>query len=181
MPCCCPTPEAGEGPGLDRRGFIRFALAGGAALLLDTTRRAHAGGSAEALVLSCMDYRLADDVHRFMDSLGMTGHYDHVVLAGASAGVVHPAFEHWHATFWDHLKVAIDLHHVHKVIVIDHRDCGAYKLALGPEHAADPEVEMGEHSRMIAALTARIRSRFEALEVEGYLMALDGSAERIAL
>ena len=78
-----------------------------------------------------MDYRLVDDLVKFMDGKGMTNKYDHVILAGASAGAMHGKFAAWHETFWSHLAVAIDLHKTHKVMIIDRRNCGAYKIALG--------------------------------------------------
>jgi len=65
-----------------------------------------------------------------MDGRQLTNNYDHVVLAGASLGAVSYKFPGWDATFWEHLDVAIKLHHIRKVIVLDHRDCGAYKIVL---------------------------------------------------
>jgi len=47
------------------------------------------------------------------------------VIAGAAIGVVSPKFADWHKAFWDNLAVTIELHHIKKVIAIDHRDCGA--------------------------------------------------------
>jgi carbonic anhydrase len=47
-------------------------------------------------------------------------------------------FPAWATTFWDHVQVAIDLHHIHKVVIMDHRDCGAYKV-IGKDLAADPK------------------------------------------
>lgn len=126
-----------------------------------------------------MDYRLVDDVVRYMDGLGLSDNYDHVILAGASAGAVHPAFADWHETFWQHLQAAIDLHQVKKVMVIDHRDCGAYKIALGSDHLASPDSERAAHAGLLGELAGQVAERQPALTVETYLMALDGSVERI--
>jgi carbonic anhydrase len=93
-------------------------------------RRAAPAHTAEALLLSCMDYRLIDDIAHYMDGRGMTNQYDHVVLAGASLGALTGDFKDWNKTFWEHLKIASDLHHIKKVILLDHRDCGAYKVIL---------------------------------------------------
>jgi hypothetical protein len=85
---------------LSRRGFVTLAtFAGGAALLQAIPGPAFAAAKADALVLSCIDYRLADNTHAIMDGLGMTDKYDHLVLAGASAGVMNEAFASWHDTF----------------------------------------------------------------------------------
>jgi carbonic anhydrase len=170
-----------EGLRLGRRRFVQLAaLGGGLSLLLGRAPgTAQAASTAEALLLSCMDYRLVDDVVRYMDGRGLTDNYDHVILAGASAGAVHPVFEAWHETFWQHVQAAVDLHRIKRVIVVDHRDCGAYKIALGPEHASDPATERAAHSDLLAALAAQVAERQPALAVETHLMALDGSVERI--
>src|SRR5437879_12599909 len=78
-----------------------------------------------ALLLTCMDHRLIDDVADYMQSptkRNMKEDYDYVVLAGASLGVNNTTYPAWGSTFWDHLATAIKLHQIKKVIIIDHRD-----------------------------------------------------------
>ena len=105
-------------------------------------------------MLSCMDYRLVDDFVYFMAQQGLHDGYDHVVLAGASLGVMSEKFAAWHETFWTHLDVAIQLHHVEEVVVLDHRDCGAYRLALGAEAVDTPEKETAAHADTIRRFAA---------------------------
>jgi carbonic anhydrase len=165
----------------DRRGFVKLAtLAAGVGLFAAYAPRLAFGGEAQALMLSCMDYRMVDPMAAFMNKKGLDGKYDHVVLAGASLGVVSDKFKDWHETFWEHLKVSIDLHKVHEVIVIDHRDCGAYKLALGAEAVATAESETAAHAKTLRSFASLVRSRHADLGVEAYLMALDGTAEQIS-
>jgi hypothetical protein len=185
MPCTCTdhfhdhTPAAAAF-NAGRRRFIRLAALGaGASLFLGKAPAAFAG-QAEALLLSCMDYRLADELARYMDTRGLTNRYDHVILAGASAGVMHDKFKDWHGTFWGHLAAAIELHKVHRVIVIDHRDCGAYKMAFGAEHAADPDVELAVHGAVLGKLAQQIKEKHPNMAVETHLMALDGSVTTIS-
>jgi carbonic anhydrase len=71
--------------------------------------------------------------------------------------------------------VAIDLHKIKKVMIIDHRDCGAYKIAFGPAHAEDPVLEYSVHAAVLRPLAAKIKEKHAGIEVETYLMALDGS------
>lgn len=175
---CCNHDRQSQAAALGRRAFLTLATFASGATLLRATP-ALASGSAEALVLSCMDYRLADDTHRILDGMGLTDKYDHLVLAGASAGVMHDSFAEWHETFWSHLDVAIELHGVHKVIVMDHRDCGAYKIAFGPDHAADPAAETAVHADVLTQFRDALQSRKPELGFEGYLIALDGTAERL--
>lgn len=167
---------------MGRRDFIKIAAIGaGAALLMSVAPKARAGGHAKALLLSCMDYRLVDDLVAFMNAKGLKDNYDHVVLAGASLGVVSDKFADWHDTFWEHLDVAIKLHHVEEVIVIDHRDCGAYKLALGADAVSTPETESAAHAGSLAAFAAQVHDRHPDLEVETFLMSLDGKVEAVAV
>lgn len=181
---------------IGRRRFIRLAtLGGGAALLgLATSWRlaqAEAGPNAakagaapahtvEALLLSCMDYRLVDDTVRYMDGRGMTNQYDHVILAGASLGAQTGAFKDWNKTFWEHLKIASDLHHIKKVIVMDHRDCGAYKVILKADFSKDQTLETSVHGKYLRDLAKEIHKRYPQLETETLMMNLDGTVETVA-
>jgi len=162
-----------------RREFIKLATLGAGAAMFYGAAPARASGTAEAMLLSCMDFRLVDDLAKFMDGKGLTNEYDHIVLAGASAGASAEKFAGWHETFWSHLKVAIDLHKIKKVMIIGHRDCGAYKIAFGAEHTADPVIEYAVHAAVLNPLTGKIKEKYAELEVETYLMALDGSVEEV--
>jgi carbonic anhydrase len=138
------------------------------------------GHTAEALLLSCMDYRLIDDITRYMDGRGMTNQYDHIVLAGASLGALTNYCKEWNKTFWEHLKIATDLHHVKKVILMDHRDCGAYKVILKADFSKDPQMETRVHSKFLRDLMVEIHKRYPELEVERSMMNLDGTVQKIA-
>jgi carbonic anhydrase len=111
---------------------------------------------------------------------GLRDKYDHVVLAGASLGAITDKYPAWNQTFWEHLAIAIRLHHIHTVIVMDHRDCGAYKVMLGDQHAQDPAMERDTHTAQLKQLKGRIGERHPTLTVEMLLMALDGTAEVIS-
>ena len=166
----------------DRRHFLKtFALGGSAAGLavLLPGARAHAAGQTEAVLLSCMDYRLVEATGHYMASRGLKGKYDHLILAGAALGALTDKFPAWNQTFWDHLGVAIDLHKIHKVIVLDHRDCGAYKVILGEDLAKDPAKETAMHTTQLQRLGKMVKAKHPALAVELFLMALDGTVEEI--
>ena len=118
-----------------RREFLKLGMAGAGLLLGAEVLRAAprsawaaptAAGEVEVLLLNCMDYRLVNEVTTYLNERGMTNRYDQVILAGASLAVASGKFPDWANTFWQHLDVAIELHHVQQVIALDHRDCGAY-------------------------------------------------------
>lgn len=172
-----------QSPETTRRSFLRLAALGGGAVLLASTLPAHvarAAGQTEALLLSCMDFRLMDDAERYMSGRGLRDKYDHIVLAGAALGAVTDKYPAWNKTFWEHLDIAIKLHNIHKVIVMDHRDCGAYKVILGEDFAKDPPKEKEVHANKLKELAGLIKKQHPKLGVELLLMSLDGKVESIA-
>jgi hypothetical protein len=58
--------------------------------------------------------------------------------------------------------------------VMDHRECGAYKVILGPEHAKDPKTEKEAHATQLKKLKTQIAEKYPKLKVETLLMGLDG-------
>ena len=162
-----------------RREFLRTAILGaGATALVSGLNSAEvfAAGKTDVLLLSCMDYRLVSATHRYMDRRGLAGKYDHIVLAGASLGAITDKFPDWNTTFWDHLKLAIDLHKIHTVMLLDHRDCGAYKEILGC--CKDEEDETKVHKAQLIKLRDLIKEKHEKLDVELLLMNLRGKVMR---
>lgn len=115
------------------------------------------------LLLTCMDSRYPQRILDTMDSLGLQGKYDQLILAGASLGVVHK--KEWQETFLDQLGFALEHHHVSEVFILDHRDCGAYKYFLGvtPD---DPAKERQAHLDVCKAAVQVIAAKFPQLEGE---------------
>ncbi|MDX8350837.1 carbonic anhydrase [Cognatiyoonia sp. IB215182] len=141
-----------------------------------TARRSH---EAEALVLNCMDYRLISAVTDYLDARGLTGKYDQISLAGGAIGVMADEAAPWAETFWAHVKLARQLHGIKRVIIIDHRDCGACKAFVGQDCADDSDREQLIHMRTMEALADEVRTREPGLAVEVLLMDLDGSVQRL--
>jgi len=67
------------------------------------------------------------------------------------------------------LATSIELHKIKRVITIDHRDCGAARVAYGAESIAN--------LRVLAAFRQDVQRRHPHLGVETGLMALDGSIQ----
>lgn len=170
-----------------RRQFLRTAIVGGGAAVLGTALwplGAFAAGHTDVLLLSCMDYRLTGKTRSYMVRRGLGDQkYDHIVLAGAALGAVTDKFPEWNKTFWDELGLAIDLHGVHKVMILDHRDCGAYKQIFGKDFAQYPAEETRIHAEQLRTLRDKINEKYgqhtPKLEVEMLLMNLQGRVENI--
>jgi hypothetical protein len=63
---------------------------------------------------------------------------------------------------------------------LDYRDCGAYKVILGEDLAADLAKETAIHTDQLKQLGKRVREKYPVLDVELLLMALDGKVEVIS-
>lgn len=174
--------------GFGRRRFLELAGTAGAAALLTTglnfgiTRVPSifaAGGNVEALVLTCMDYRLVNEVGFLLNEHGLVNKYDQVILAGATLGVATDKFPAWAETWWKHLELAIQLHSIKRVIAIDHRDCGAFKLALGKDYGKAPDEETQIHTKVMTDFRDMVKKKQPTMEVELLLMWLDGHVQTI--
>jgi carbonic anhydrase len=160
---------------LTRRGL----LLGAGALALSPRLVLAASGNYEAMVLTCIDPRMQEPAHRYLATRGLTGQYSQFTFAGAAIGVVAPKFADWHKTFWDNLAASIELHNIKSVIAIDHRDCGAAKIAYGDASIATPEKEDATHRAALTQFRQEVGQRHKSLQVETMLMALDGTVVKL--
>ena len=174
----------------NRRDFLRVAGIWGLGTLANSGWRGvplSAAGQksaplqADILLLSCMDFRLVDVPERHMASRGLKGKYDHVILAGAALGATTDKYPSWNQGFWDHLDVAIQFHGVHKVVIMDHRDCGAYKVLLGEDFSKDPAKEMSIHAATMGKLRDQIKAKHPTFDVELLLIGLNGKVETVRI
>jgi carbonic anhydrase len=163
---------------LDRRRFIQMAGGAAAAAALPVPAVA-AYGNYEAMLLSCIDPRTQEPVRAYMEKQGLLDKYSQFTFAGAAIGVVAPKFNAWHRTFWDNLAATVQLHNIKKVIVIDHRDCGAARIAYGDKSVATPEIETETHRKVFAQFRRDAKRHQPKLAVETGLIALDGKMEMI--
>lgn len=169
--CACCTPTLG------RRGVLGLGLAAGA--LLAPAARAQGSSPYEAMLLTCIDPRFVTPVNAWMGTRGLTGKFSQFAIAGAAVGVVAPSFATWQAAFWDNLGASIQLHKITRVVVVNHRDCGAAGIAYGAPSIATPEAETALHRRVFAEFKAELARRQPTMAVEGSLMALNGSVESL--
>lgn len=160
-----------------RRGV--FSLAAGMAALAALPQAASGSGHIEALGFTCIDYRVVDEAAALFAKMKLTNEYDMLALAGASLGAMSTAFPSANTAFWDQLAIAKKLHDIKKVVVVDHRDCGAYKVAFGKDYAGSGTAEAAQHKGVMTQLKTALAARHPDLGSQYYLLALDGKAERL--
>ena len=126
----------------------------------------------EAMVLSCMDPRFQKPVHKYLDKKKLTRKFSAFTIAGGSIGVTNKKFKKWHSTFWGNLETSINLHKINKLIVINHKDCGAAKIANGNKEFS-PVNEKKIHKESFSKIKKQIKKKFPKLKVELNLISLD--------
>ena len=125
------------------------------------------------MVLSCMDPRFQHLVYSYLKKKRLIGKYSAFTIAGAAVGVTHNKFKKWHKTFYDNLSTSIKLHQIEKLIVINHKDCGAAKIVNGKK-AFNITNEQKIHKESFSKLKKEIKKKFPKLKVELNLMSLKG-------
>ena len=125
----------------DRRRFLQISAVAGAVAAIPSLAFG-ATGNYEAMLVTCIDPRFPKPTLDYMRHRKMVGKYSQFTFAGASIGVVAPAFKSWAPAFWENLAASMQLHHIPKVIAMNHRDCGAAKIAYGADAVANPKIEM---------------------------------------
>jgi carbonic anhydrase len=126
-----------------------------------------------AMVLSCIDPRFQHLVYNHLNKKKLIDKYSAFTIAGAAVGVTHNKFKKWHKTFYDNLSTSIKLHQIEKLIVINHKDCGAAKIVNGKK-AFNITNEQKIHKESFSKLKKEIKKKFPKLKVELNLMSLKG-------
>jgi len=129
---------------------------------------------ANALVISCMDYRFVNDSVHFFNRIGFKDDYNKFSLAGASLGYNQTQFPEWRETCNKHIELAQQLHDINEVIVMDHMDCGAYRI-LYDDPTMSKQEEYTLHKKNLKKFKSMINEKFPSLKVTTLLMDVDGS------
>ncbi|SOD92816.1 carbonic anhydrase [Spirosoma fluviale] len=124
------------------------------------------------LLISCMDLRLLDNIIHFMEHENLINRYDQYIMAGASIGALVGTadaddelkniqdYKGWETGLLQHVDLAIQLHNIKDIYILEHRNCGAYKAFLKDglgdyeEHGYDKEFE--DHKRYAQRLSNRL-------------------------
>ena len=125
----------------------------------------------EAMVLSCMDPRFQKPVHKYLNNKKLTGKFSAFTIAGGSIGVTNEKFKKWHFTFWENLETSINLHKINKLIVLNHKDCGAAKLVNGSKNF-NSLIENKIHKTSFIKLKKILKKKFPKIKVSFKVLSL---------
>ena len=130
----------------------------------------------KAMVLSCMDPRFQPIVYNYLKKKKLIGKYSAFTIAGSAIGVTASKFKKWHKTFWDNIDTSIKLHKIKKLIVINHRDCGAAKIINGKKEFNRAN-ETKIHKNSFSKLKKIFRKKYPKLIIELKLISLNQKVE----
>ncbi len=77
-------------------------------------------------VLECIDYRFIEKNNKFLKDNFRNVLFDHFSLAGSSLGF--NSNKYWRKTCIDNINLAIKLHNIKRIVILEHSDCGAYNI-----------------------------------------------------
>jgi hypothetical protein len=114
-----------------------------------------------------------------MDGMNLRRKYDIFSLAGAAGGA--NKFRNWRQVLVEHIRAARQKpieHPIDRVIILEHRDCGAFKAFFGLDWSkVTPPVEEASHEEQARALSLDLKAEFAKdipnLIVDSFLLARD--------
>ena len=118
-----------------------------------------------------MDPRFQPKVFKYLKAKKLIGKYSSFTIAGAAIGVTHKKFKKWHSTFIDNLSTSIKLHKINKLIVINHKDCGAAKIVNGKKKFTSI-IENKIHKDSFKVIKKTLNKKFPNLKIYFKILSL---------
>ena len=118
-----------------------------------------------AMVLSCIDPRFQPIIFNYLKKKKLNGKYSSFTIAGSAIGVTANKFKRWHKTFWDNFDTSVKLHNIRKLIVINHRDCGAAKVVNGKK-IFNKLNETKIHQNSFIKIKKKFKKKYPKLKIE---------------
>ena len=129
------------------------------------------------MVLSCIDPRFQPIVYNYLRKKKLSGKYSSFTIAGSAVGITANKFKRWHKIFWDNFETSVKLHNIKKLIVINHRDCGAAKIINGKKEFSDMN-ETKVHKNSFKKIKKIFRKKYPKLSIELKIISLNSKVEK---
>lgn len=114
----------------------------------------------DSLITTCIDFRFQEFINKWISSNFQPRSFDRVAFAGGVKSL---------DTIMSQIDISYKLHHIKKVVLINHEDCGAYGEAGTAE----------KHAQDLKNAAAKIKDQYPNLEIETYYLRLTGEFEKI--
>ena len=128
------------------------------------------------MVLTCIDPRFQTIVYNYLKKEKLTGKYSSFTIAGSAIGVTAKKFKRWHKTFWENFDTSVKLHNIKKLIVINHRDCGAAKIINGKREFSKIN-ETRVHKKSFHKIKKLFKKKYPKLRIEFKIISLNNKVE----
>ncbi len=116
--------------------------------------------NAKAAIVTCIDFRFQEYIDNWIKENLSPEYFDRVAIAG---GVFDLEY------ILKQIEISHRLHHIKKVVLINHEDCGAYgETGTAEKHAED-----------LKNAAAKIKNQFPVLTVNSYYLRLNGDFKLI--
>lgn len=115
----------------------------------------------DALITTCIDFRFQKYITDWIAENFEPRTFDRVALAGGVFDL---------DQILKQIEISHRLHHIKKVILINHEDCGAYGEAGTAE----------KHAEDLKNAADKIKAQYPELEIVAYYLHLDGAFEEIS-
>lgn len=116
--------------------------------------------NAEAIIVTCIDFRLQEAINVWISHNFAPKTFDRVALGGGVKNL---------EVILSQVDIAVRLHHIDKVVLVNHEDCGAYGSESTPK----------KHAQDLKDAAIKIKEKYLDLEIETYYLHLNGNFERI--
>ena len=130
----------------------------------------------KAMVLSCIDPRFQPIVYNYLKKKKLRGKYSSFTIAGSAIGVTANRFKKWNKVFWDNFATSVKLHNIKKLIVINHRDCGAAKIINGKKEFSRIN-ETKVHKNSFLKIKKIFKKKYPKLSIELKIISLNSKVE----
>ena len=130
----------------------------------------------QAMVLSCIDPRFQPIIYNYLKKKKLNCRYSAFTIAGSAIGVTANKFKKWHKAFWDNFETSIKLHNIKKLIVINHRDCGAAKI-INKKKEFSRINETKIHRTSFQKIKKIFKKKYPKLKIELKLISLNSKVE----
>lgn len=116
--------------------------------------------SDEGIVVTCIDFRLQESINKWISEHFQPKTYDRVALGGGVKNL---------DIILSQIDIAVMLHRIKKVVLINHEACGAYGDEGSPE----------KHKIDLKITRDKVKEFHSDLEIELYYLHLDGTFESV--
>jgi carbonic anhydrase len=131
-------------------------------------------GKAKYLLLACIDFRFIDNINFFAKLTDNANNYDMFVLAGSSLGYNGiTGYHDWDVICNQNIDLAIQLHDIQEIFVLDHFDCGAYRLEYGENEIKNNEFQL--HTDNLINCAKKLKNIYPQLKINTAIINVEGT------